>query len=312
MRKANRDQPGPYTMHGDKIEGYEVVPTNIAFTAAGLGLSHDEFDYNQTAPQADAFKAFMKSHLVQGHPIVWLPLCKGDPHIGRERRAGLSTGPLTFVAPEPRRSRVSPQRVRGVAATRSQCRCDASAASPRPRPLAATRPQRRRAPSAEALRRRCDPVAPPAGYPGTSPGPDGGGGYDHVEPIYGIYSKHSLDDATVYDDDIIVHQSDQDDLPYYRRMDTLEDTRKMDGNCASAQAGFGKNEMYPCFYESVTYRRPSGIYTWIFGGDESRRRRDRDVDIPWGHIAAAPRRGYTVGTSRGGAATATWIFRGDE
>ena len=53
----------------------------------------------------------------------------------------------------------------------------------------------------------------------------------------GIYSKHSLDDPTVYNDDIIVHQSDQDFLPYYRKMDTLEDTTKMDDNCKDAQSG---------------------------------------------------------------------------
>ena len=44
VRKANREQPGPYTMHGNKVEGYEVVPTNIAFTAEHLGLIYDEWD----------------------------------------------------------------------------------------------------------------------------------------------------------------------------------------------------------------------------------------------------------------------------
>ena len=90
VRKANRKQPGPYTMHGDGVEGYEVVPSNVAFTAAGLGLAFDEWDYNSTAPQADAFKSFIKSHLVQGHPVVWLPMCKGDPHVGYP---GTSPGP---------------------------------------------------------------------------------------------------------------------------------------------------------------------------------------------------------------------------
>jgi len=69
-------------MHGNEVEGYEVVPTNIAFTAESLGLLYDEWDYNATAPQADAFKAFVKFHLVRGEPVVWLPMCKGDPHIG--------------------------------------------------------------------------------------------------------------------------------------------------------------------------------------------------------------------------------------
>ena len=39
--------------------------------------------------------------------------------------------------------------------------------------------------------------------------------------------------------------------------------------------------------------------------DESRRRRDRDVAIPWRRVAATPRRGYSVGTRRVDAATAT-------
>ena len=41
--------------------------------------------------------------------------------------------------------------------------------------------------------------------------------------------------------------------------------------------------------------------TWLLRGDESRR---RDMASPWGRVAAAPRprRGYTVETSRGGAA----------
>ena len=48
--------------------------------------------------------------------------------------------------------------------------------------------------------------------------------------------------------------------------------------------------------------------TRIFSGDESRRRRGRDADVPWPRVAAAPRlgRGYSVATSRGDAAAGTW------
>ena len=52
-------------------------------------------------------------------------------------------------------------------------------------------------------------------------------------------------------------------------------------------------------------RRP-----WTFRGDEWRHRRGRGVDVPWRRVAAAPRRGRSVATSRGG--DATWTFRGDE
>jgi hypothetical protein len=87
-------------------------------------------------------------------------------------------------------------------------------------------------------------------YPGSCPN---GGTIDHVEPIFGIFSNHSLTDPTVYDDDVILHASDQDLEPYYRPMSTLEDGLAMQGNCLHAGSGFGKNEMYPCFYEKVTY-----------------------------------------------------------
>ena len=39
----------------------------------------------------------------------------------------------------------------------------------------------------------------------------------------------------------------QDLEPYYRRIDSLDDSLAMEGNCKRAGAGFGKNEMYPCF-----------------------------------------------------------------
>ena len=44
--------------------------------------------------------------------------------------------------------------------------------------------------------------------------------------------------------------------------------------------------------------------TRLFRGDESRRRRGRELDIPWGRVAAPPRprAGYSVETSRGAGA----------
>lgn len=167
VRKANTHGEG----HGTPSLGYEVLPSNVAETTANLKLEFDEFDYTQPKPQAAAFKAWIKSHLVQGHPIVWFPMCKGDSHKAY---------------------------VEG----------------------------------------------------GDNPN---GGAYDHVEPMWGIGSNHPLDDPTVYDDDWIVHGSDQDFEPYYRFMETLEDDTTMEGNCRDAQAGFGVNEMYPCIYDQVTY-----------------------------------------------------------
>lgn len=81
----------------------------------------------------------------------------------------------------------------------------------------------------------------------------GGGHFDHHEPLIGIGSNHDLSDETVYDDDWVLHFSDQDLQTYYRTFESLQDSTDLDGNCKDAQAGFGKNEMYPCFYEQVTY-----------------------------------------------------------
>lgn len=165
VRKANTHGEG----HGSPSKGYEILPTNVGETARNLKLDAEEWDYSQPKPQAPAFKAFIKRHLAQGHPVVWFPICKGDSH------------------------------------------------SP---------------------------------YAGSAPN---GGAFDHVEPMLGIGSNHPLNDTTVYDDDWILHGSDQDLETYYRFMHTLEDDKRMEGNCKDAGAGFGKSEMYPCFYDQVTY-----------------------------------------------------------
>lgn len=170
VRKANRDQQGiQHNMHGDRTEGYEVMPINVEYTATHLKYKQSQWDYTQGSPQATAYKKWLKSHLVQGHCIVWFPICKGDGH---------------------------------------DC------------------------------------------YQGSCPN---GGQCDHVEPMYGIYSNHPFSDTTVYEDDWILHSSDQDYEPYFRPIKTLEDDLSMRGNCLHAGSGFGKNEMYPCFDEKVTY-----------------------------------------------------------
>lgn len=87
-------------------------------------------------------------------------------------------------------------------------------------------------------------------YPGSNPN---GGHFDHIEPVWGIGSNKSLADDTVYGQDWLVHGSDQDLSPYYRSFDSLVDTPAMQGNCKNAQAGVGKNEMYPCLDDQVNY-----------------------------------------------------------
>jgi len=81
--------------------------------------------------------------------------------------------------------------------------------------------------------------------------------YTHIEPVWGIFSNHSLDDSKVYPEDVLVHGADYGargviEGPHlYRRFDSLVDTTSMKGNCSIAQVGIGKNEYYPCIMNDV-------------------------------------------------------------
>eukprot|EP00927_Polykrikos_kofoidii_P014074 TRINITY_DN16137_c0_g2_i1.p1 TRINITY_DN16137_c0_g2~~TRINITY_DN16137_c0_g2_i1.p1 ORF type:complete len:359 (-),score=51.05 TRINITY_DN16137_c0_g2_i1:98-1174(-) len=158
--------------HGDDTNGCEVGPENYAATAEGLHLRYDVWDYaDQPQPQAKAFKAWIKSHLVKREPVMWAPMEKGEyPH---------------------------------------------------------------------------QPYGPKS--------TPGGGAFDHHEPIIGIGSNHDLSDLTVYDDDWLLHFSDQDLMPYYRNFSSLQDDLHMTGNCKNASTRAPDREAYPCFYEQVAY-----------------------------------------------------------
>jgi len=179
--------------HGDDTDGCEVGPENYAETAEGLRLRYDVWDYvAQPQPQAKAFKAWIKSHLVKREPVMWAPMEQGEyPH-----------------------------------------------------------------------------------QPYGSDSTPGGGAFDHHEPIIGIGSHHDLSDATVYDDDWLVHFSAQDLMPYYRNFSSLEDGLHMDGNCKEASTAYPDREAYPCFYEQVAY----GLATKGFAMDVSTLPLQIDVD----------------------------------
>ena len=81
----------------------------------------------------------------------------------------------------------------------------------------------------------------------------GGGAFDHHEPIIGIGSNHNFSDGTVYDDDWLLHYSNQDLMPYYRSFSSLEEGLHMTGNCANASTSYPNKEAFPCFYDQVTY-----------------------------------------------------------
>ena len=85
-------------------------------------------------------------------------------------------------------------------------------------------------------------------------------GWDHIEPVWGIYSNRSLaDHPEAYPDDVIVHGADYGaagavEAPrLYRAMASLPDTAAMEGNCAAAQPGLGLNEYYPCLSETADF-----------------------------------------------------------
>lgn len=81
------------------------------------------------------------------------------------------------------------------------------------------------------------------------------GTFDHIEPIFGIYSNGSYNVTAVGDDDWIVHGSDYSpdgdmNKGYFRQLNKMTDDTTMTGNCANAQPGYGKNEMFPCLDQS--------------------------------------------------------------
>jgi hypothetical protein len=81
------------------------------------------------------------------------------------------------------------------------------------------------------------------------------GHFNHHEPVLGIGSNRSLDgNATVYDDDWLVHLSDENEREletYYRTFGSLQDGFDMQGNCRHSDPS--RSCAYPCFYEQVTY-----------------------------------------------------------
>ncbi|GAB5363341.1 hypothetical protein AAMO2058_000874400 [Amorphochlora amoebiformis] len=79
------------------------------------------------------------------------------------------------------------------------------------------------------------------------------GHYDHIEPVYAIYSNQTLNDTSVYPNDVIGHQSDWDKYTYYRQMSSLNDTMQMEGNCLNAVEGWPHDEAYPCIPQMVDY-----------------------------------------------------------
>jgi hypothetical protein len=85
-------------------------------------------------------------------------------------------------------------------------------------------------------------------------------GWDHIEPVWGIFSNNSLSSGVVFGDDVVVHGANfeyganatTEGAKLYRKFSSLPDSQKMDGNCAEAEPGVGKNEYYPCVASTTT------------------------------------------------------------
>ena len=79
-------------------------------------------------------------------------------------------------------------------------------------------------------------------YPGLAPY----GFYSHVEPFYGIFSNHPLNDTAWYPDDYVRHSTNADPFEYFRRFDSLVAWVSPANHSLCAQ---GSYQGWPCVYE---------------------------------------------------------------
>jgi hypothetical protein len=87
---------------------------------------------------------------------------------------------------------------------------------------------------------------------------DGNVPFDHIEPVWGLYSNHDLSDPEIYGDDYLQFGSGyspdgKDNLGYFRTFNSMVDTVDMNGNCKDAQAPHGLNEAYPCYNDQENF-----------------------------------------------------------
>ena len=75
------------------------------------------------------------------------------------------------------------------------------------------------------------------------------GAFDHIEPIWGVYSDNPLNETnvTIYDGDYLVLSSNyapdgNANLGYFRTFNSMTDNKTMDGNCKNAGDVSGLNE----------------------------------------------------------------------
>lgn len=67
--------------HGNPIEGYEILHTNIEAALSNLHLTYSSWDWEHEAhPQGERYLTWLKSQLANNFGVVQFILCKGDGH----------------------------------------------------------------------------------------------------------------------------------------------------------------------------------------------------------------------------------------
>lgn len=67
--------------HGNPIQGYEILHSNIEEALANLHFTYDSWDWEgSTHPQGSDYLGWLKQQLLQDNGVVQFVLCKGDSH----------------------------------------------------------------------------------------------------------------------------------------------------------------------------------------------------------------------------------------
>lgn len=77
IRKAAPKSEG----HGNPIQGYEILHSNIEPALQALGIKYNAWDWQyEPLPQGLKYLSWLKSQLLQDNGVVQFVICKGDAH----------------------------------------------------------------------------------------------------------------------------------------------------------------------------------------------------------------------------------------
>lgn len=67
--------------HGNRIQGYEILHTNIEPALTSLGITYTSWNWeSEPQPQGYNYLSWLKSQLAQNNGVVQFVLCQGDAH----------------------------------------------------------------------------------------------------------------------------------------------------------------------------------------------------------------------------------------